>query len=664
MPYFLQKIWNKLIDKCLSALETDGPRSRNALDTLYLLLSGILHHRFSNWTSDVALVIIGESKSEIAPFLARFFEILKKQLVSDSEDLRRLAIQLFITLITANNSIEDNFMIPHMIESGLADIFVELVLQQPSGITTRDCLAVITLLSILDDIDAKAPSESSSSDQKSNIANPFARLLRSSESGPFLKHTIALLEHDMRVALRHRGATPYLDAQVLPSNFASYVASWLRPSAYTPTAVQTDLADLSIVALSPSECFLTNPGLSFLILHLMVQYNEFFMKALFFPSTVDMAHANSTASRKLPTAIVPNLLIDFFEVSSFFLPSAEPKSLTYSRLILTTMLIIVENTELCFLIHDEKLATNLVFAGEKRKGTFPTPLPLAAFIMECCQMFLRNHLSGDLFVGSDLSWLCELFGVTLDVLHRLFCFQKKMHMRIAYPWRSVWHTLMTFLTSFSAAILAKNSLSPALLTTEVLPVIRKVLVLFNIGITFGDHFLPTSSDYDELYYEIIRCEKQFKTLIASVEELELQATTPPSDSDETTQTTPPLSPLASDLYNIKSILAHFSEKLGFFQSAHPDTPLSGPLITNMIKSNYENLRLRLQDDIDQYTKYNPAEPKEKKLLRRYAKALVQDLKLKRYTEIEAAISQRVSLRYPGGQTVTSVSPTLDSKKPK
>lgn len=40
----------------------------------------------------------------------------------------------------------------------------------------------------------------------------------------------------------------------------------------------------------------------------------------------------------------------------------------------------------------------------------------------------------------------------------------------------------------------------------------QVVNLFNMFITYGDTFLPTSNSYDELYYEIVRMHQVFDNL--------------------------------------------------------------------------------------------------------------------------------------------------------
>lgn len=664
----------------------DDIRRRNALETLYLLVAGILHHRFSYWATDVSLILVGKEKGAADAQFLRLIKSLGDMLFVEAEDIRRLALNTLVTLLTANNSLEDNFIVKYFIEARMEEQLLQLTLTQPSGITRRDLLAIITLLAISSDV----LDIGSSSENGNKSLNSYAQMLRTCEDGPFLKHMVSLLEHDMRVALRHRGGTPY-EESMLATSAGSLFGGWFRFGSPTSSTQLIDDEELQRARSSPSECFLSHPGLTFLAVHFLTQFNEFFVKGLFFPTTVGAS--SSKTSKRLPAATVPPLICDFFEVASFFLPSVEPKGYVYSRIIMTTLLVLVENTEVSFRLHDAR--AQLSFAGEKRKGPrsniFDAPVPLASHIIDLCHMFLRNHLSLDSFIGGELVWICELYSTCLQVLHRLLCFQKKMHIRVSYPWKTLWSTLMTFMLNFCASILTR-SVEAKILESHVLPVIHHVLTIYNIGITFGDSFLPTPSDYDDLYYEIIRCEREFKKIISSIDEIigkvrkayfpssddssedseqngllsdtksiaqiekllnPNQNTIGDSESDEQTSESdsepapavelPPIFTIINaDLFNLRSILEHFSEKIGHFAVANPDTPLSGPLVINMIKSNYENLRLRLQDDIDQFKNYDSNDTPERKMLRRYAKVIVQDLKLKRYTEIEAAIAHPVS----------------------
>lgn len=47
---------------------------------------------------------------------------------------------------------------------------------------------------------------------------------------------------------------------------------------------------------------------------------------------------------------------------------------------------------------------------------------------------------------------------------------------------------------------------------QLICVSLQVVNLFNMFITYGDTFLPTSNSYDELYYEIVRMHQVFDNL--------------------------------------------------------------------------------------------------------------------------------------------------------
>ena len=40
----------------------------------------------------------------------------------------------------------------------------------------------------------------------------------------------------------------------------------------------------------------------------------------------------------------------------------------------------------------------------------------------------------------------------------------------------------------------------------------QVVVIFNLFVTYGDTFLPSPSSYDELYYELVRCNAVFDSM--------------------------------------------------------------------------------------------------------------------------------------------------------
>lgn len=94
--------------------------------------------------------------------------------------------------------------------------------------------------------------------------------------------------------------------------------------------------------------------------------------------------------------------------------------------------------------------------------------------------------------------------------------------------------LLKFLLSNETSLLAKHNifhlallvrstaLAPLLSSSlSVLHVLLQVVNLFNMFITYGDTFLPTSNSYDELYYEIVRMHQVFDNLYCMGTSVEL-----------------------------------------------------------------------------------------------------------------------------------------------
>ena len=100
----------------------------------------------------------------------------------------------------------------------------------------------------------------------------------------------------------------------------------------------------------------------------------------------------------------------------------------------------------------------------------------------------------------------ELYLHALYVIHRLLSYQKRSRVRVPYPWKELWTSLISllkFLTSNETALVKKM---------DVFTVALQVTVIFNLFITYGDTFLPSPSSYDELYYELVRCHTTFDAL--------------------------------------------------------------------------------------------------------------------------------------------------------
>jgi len=166
--------------------------------------------------------------------------------------------------------------------------------------------------------------------------------------------------------------------------------------------------------------------------------------------------------------------------------------------------------------------------------------------------------------------------------------KKKSRTKICYDWRqlwSAWFTVLKFLVSNEVSLLKKF---------DIFLLALQIVNMVNLFITYGDTFLLTANSYDELYYEIIRCQQTFDGLYSltarftsSTNEYQLNATK-----------------LSYALVNVRSILTHFSPKIDeFLTSQNISTPTEDQII-EVVRNNYESLTLKIPDSFDQYERYS------------------------------------------------------------
>ena len=207
--------------------------------------------------------------------------------------------------------------------------------------------------------------------------------------------------------------------------------------------------------------------------------------------------------------------------------------------------------------------------------------PLACSVMDLMVEFIRSHMMKQRFPY-------ELYMQSLAVIHRLLAYQKRSRVRLGYPWKELWTSLIALLKFLSA------NESNLIKKMNVFAVARQVVVIFNLFVTYGDTFLPSPSSYDELYYELVRCHGTFDSLYS----MALRYSTGGGEFKEAAVK------LTNSLVNVRAITAHFNPKIDTWLATQQLSTPTEEQILEVVKANYDSLTLKLQDGLDQYEQYS------------------------------------------------------------
>merc|ERR1711915_1006901 len=204
---------------------------------------------------------------------------------------------------------------------------------------------------------------------------------------------------------------------------------------------------------------------------------------------------------------------------------------------------------------------------------------LVCALLDLMLEFTRSHLMKKLPI--------ELHLLALSCIHRVLAYQKRCRVRIAYNWRDLWSTLIALL---KFVVANESNLNKK---ANVFNICSQVVTIFNVFITYGDTFLPSASSYDELYYELVRCHTTFDNLYS----MALRYSTCGGEHKDTAMK------FTNSLVNIRAITSHFQPRIEAWLASQQLSTPSEAEILEVVKSNYDSLTLKLQDNLDLYESY-------------------------------------------------------------
>lgn len=196
-------------------------------------------------------------------------------------------------------------------------------------------------------------------------------------------------------------------------------------------------------------------------------------------------------------------------------------------------------------------------------------------------------------------------------------------MPLKFVSRSALVNLLKFLAS-QESHLASNH--------DIFALAAQAVNVFNVFVTYGDMFLPNTTTYDQLYYELIRTHQTFdnvfsmglsrsyytaKHLSECVNLTALRYTT----SDGAWRDS--AARLTATLANIRTITNHFSPKVDKWANANSFSSLtedqvpfvelvrlllivtsaSRLQVLDVVRNNYDSLTLKIQESLDQFERY-------------------------------------------------------------
>ncbi|XP_075895027.1 armadillo-like helical domain-containing protein 3 isoform X1 [Nelusetta ayraudi] len=610
---------NSLFHHCVQALgEEHQIKVVNALQTLCALFRGVHQKNKSASGFDIINMLMGFDKAEQR--MKDLMERLDGLLCGEgSESLKSLCLKLLLCLVTVTDNISQNTILEYVM---INSIF-EAILQILSDVSSRGQHGydAVVLLALLVNY------------RKYESVNPYIVKLSIVDDEPTLDGMGMVVHQALTEYNRQYKDKEEENQGGFFSTFTSMVGNMFIADADEKLSVQTNEAILLALyeAVHLNRNFITvlaqsHPEIEIPATPTTPTPTTPTTPLGTTPPSLDMM--NNPELPLDPNLQTSNLLITFLKYASIVMQDTKDEHrLNSARLCLIILTCIAEDQYADAFLHDDnmnfRVSLHRMPMRHRKKAVdknIPSR-PLVCAVLDLMVEFVVTHMMKDF--PMDLYLRC------VQIIHKLLCYQKKCRIRLHYTWRELWSALINllkFLLSNETTLLAKHNIFHLALL---------VVNLFNMFITYGDTFLPTSNSYDELYYEIVRMHQVFDNLYCMVLRV----------STNTGQWKEAASKVTHALVNVRAIINHFSPKIESYAAVNHISQLSEEQVLEVVRSNYDTLTLKLQDGLDQFERYSE-QPKEaaffKELVRSISlnvrknvslNTLSQDLLLKEFSTI-------------------------------
>ncbi|KAI2803984.1 hypothetical protein BLOT_008124 [Blomia tropicalis] len=602
-PSELKPVINLLFERSLFAIrDSNQLRILNGLITLCSLSYSVLHGFKSTVTDqneriDI-LIGLDQFNSTCEQFVQTILELLVDNGYCYHEGFKIIILKLMLIFVTFNSDIDTNPFLDQLMSDQLFDSLVHMI----NSLEQQDRCRILFLLVIFLNY------------KKGSINNPYVMKLSIVDNEVTLSGYSQAISNEL-IDFNCRFDNICTDSRSgIFSTFTNMVG----------TIFSSDGSGIDISTIIGKKQSFHNIKTALIAFYEAVLLNRNFISLLTtpLPETDSIVDKDSSTpgspivmmveqgTNCLPT----NLLVTFLEFTSIImLDMKDETTLESTRLCFIILTCITEDTCANSIIHDNNMGfiVNLQrmpmrhrkAPSLKAKGV----RPLSHAILDLMVEFIQSHMNRN--IQYDLFQLC------LGIIHRLISFQKRFRIRINYDWKDLWSALTTLIKF----IVSNESYFNKHQEIDLFALALQVINLFNLFIMYGDNFLANTTNYDELYYEIIRTNSIFNNLNS----LALRYMTR-NDDDTNFGWKESATRLTHSMLNVKAIIAHFNSKIEAYSNQNQIVTLSEEQVLQVVRTNYDTLTLKLQDQIDQYESYDPSSERELCFLMRLIRTIVQE----------------------------------------
>ncbi|XP_003741198.1 armadillo-like helical domain-containing protein 3 [Galendromus occidentalis] len=613
----LKPVINRISAESIRAVKSDNRiRIVNAYETFATLVRALFSkNRELDLGIDVIDLLLGTdvaeaSMEDLLGVSCTFLEI------PFPHGFHQTVLDTLLVLVTAAETVSNNVLVEFLMTTSVFEALIGLL---SDGISRQKCgYHAVLLLTLIVNY------------RKYESTNPYIMKLSIADNELALNgfgQVIACTLYDYNRRFAAPGARETVTRNSVPGGMFSGLTSWMgiftplsSPEESSPIEGENKRCDAALLAMYEAVHLNRN----FFAVLTNTQPGSIELRPASPPLTPSTPDAPSSGSHvrsdnqsfeshnadlhEAPT----NLFVTFIEFVSIVMQNTkEESSFHTTKLCFINLTCIAEDQYANSIMHDINMQYKVVIhhapmRHRKLPSTRDCPSrPLAAAVLDLMVEFMlcnmRKNFSLDLYVRC------------LGIVHRLLCYQKRYRVRLLYPWKELWSALISVLKFILAneVTLAKRY--------NVFIVCSQIVNIINLFITYGDTFLASPPSYDELYYEIIRCNQVFDNLYSTA----LRYAS--GDSEKTTQWRESAARLASHLVNIRAIVNHFNPKINSWATANGLASLTEAQVLEVVRGNYDSLTLKLHDNLDQFERYSE-KPRETPFFAAMVKSILEHVR--------------------------------------